>query len=160
MSSAALTPTASELEALLARLAALESRAQSRDDRIELLEEENRWLKAQLFGRSSEKTPAEECNPDQAWLFNEAEALARTAESAPQSITIAAHERDKGGRKKLSATLPRVEIVHDLSEAEKVCAADGSTLVRIGEEISEQLDYQPARIRVIRNIRPKYACPC
>jgi transposase len=33
-------------------------------------------------------------------------------------------------------------------------------LERIGEEISEQLDYQPAQVRVIRNIRPKYACPC
>jgi len=45
--------------------------------RVELLEEENRWLKAQLLGRSSEKTPAEQLNPDQAWLFNEAEALAQ-----------------------------------------------------------------------------------
>jgi transposase len=138
----------------------LESRAQARDERIELLEEENRWLKGQLFGRSSEKTLAEERNPDQAWLFNEAEALARAAESVPQSITIPAHERGKGGRGKLSATLPRDEVVHDLSAEEKVCAADGTALVRIGEEISEQLDYKPAQIRVIRNIRPKYACPC
>jgi hypothetical protein len=74
VSSTAPTPTTSELEALLARLAALESRSQARDERIELLEEENRWLKTQLFGRSSEKTPADERNPDQAWLFNEAEA--------------------------------------------------------------------------------------
>jgi len=88
VSSAAPIPPASELEALLARLAALESRARARDERIELLEEENRWLKAQLFGRSSEKSAAEEINPEQAWLFNEAEALARAAESAPQSITI------------------------------------------------------------------------
>jgi hypothetical protein len=85
------------LEALLARLTALESRAQARDERIELLEDENRWLKAQLFGRSSEKSAAEEINPGQAWLFNEAEALARAAESAPQSITIPRHERGKGG---------------------------------------------------------------
>ena len=160
MSSAAPTPTTSDLEALRARLAALESRAQARDERVELLEEENRWLKAQLFGRSSEKTPAEERNPDQAWLFNEAEALARAAERAPQSIAIPAHERGKGGRRKLSATLPRVEVVHDLSAEEKICAADGTALVRIGEEVSEQLDYKPAQIRVIRNIRPKYACPC
>jgi transposase len=160
VSSAAPTPATSELEALLARLAALESRAQARDERIKLLEEENRWLKAQIFGRSSEKTPAEERNPYQAWLFNEAEALARTAESAPQSITIPAHERGKGGRRKLSATLPRVEIVHDLPDEQKVCAADGTALVHIGEEICEQLDFKPAQIRVIRNIRPKYACPC
>jgi transposase len=128
--------------------------------RLKLLEEENRWLKAQLFGRSSEKTPREDLHPGQAWLFNEAEALATAAETAPQSVTIPAHQRSKHGRKRLDATLPRVEVIHDISEAEKRCAADGTTLERIGEEISEQLDYQPAKIRVIRNIRPKYACPC
>jgi transposase len=125
-----------------------------------LLEEENRWLKAQLFGHSSEKTPVEERHPDQAWLFNEAEALAKAAQSAPVSITIPAHERGKGGRKKLSAALPRVDVIHDLPEEQKVCAADGTALERIGEEISEQLDFKPAQVRVIRNVRPKYACPC
>lgn len=128
--------------------------------RVSLLEEENRWLKAQLFGRSSEKTPVEERNPDQGLLFNEAEALAQAAEQASVSVTIPAHERGKGGRKKLSTTLPRIEVVHDLPEEQKVCAQDGTALTRIGEEISEQLDFKPAQVRVIRNIRPKYACPC
>jgi transposase len=128
--------------------------------RLKLLEEENRWLKAQLFGRSSEKTPREDLHPGQAGLFNEAEALAAAPEMAPVSVTIRAHQRLKHGRKRLDAALPRVEVIHDISEAEKRCAADGTTLERIGEEISEQLDYQPAKIRVIRNIRPKYACPC
>ena len=45
-------------------------------------------------------------------------------------------------------------------DGEKVCAADGTPLERIGEEISEQLDFKPAQVRVICNIRPKYACPC
>jgi len=128
--------------------------------RLKLLEEENRWLKAQLFGRSSEKTPREDLHPDQGWLFNEAEALTAAAEAAPVSVTIHAHQRLKHGRKRLDASLPRVDVIHDISEAEKRCATDGTTLERIGEEISEQLDYQPAKIRVIRNIRPKYACPC
>jgi transposase len=128
--------------------------------RLKLLEEENRWLKVQLFGRSSEKTPREDLHPGQAWLFNEAEALAGAAETAPVSITIHSHQRLKHGRKRLDAALPRVDVIHDISEVEKRCAADGTTLERIGEEISEQLDYQPAKIRVIRNIRPKYACPC
>ena len=140
--------------------AALVAHLAAREQRIQLLEEENRWLKGQLFGRSSEKTLAAEVSPDQAWLFNEAEALAKAAESAPQSIQIPSHARTKHGRKPLSAALPRIEVVHDLPEAEKVCAADGTALERIGEEISEQLDYQPAQARVIRNIRPKYACPC
>ncbi len=30
----------------------------------------------------------------------------------------------------------------------------------MGEEIPERLDYKPAQVRVIRNIRPKYVCPC
>jgi transposase len=50
--------------------------------------------------------------------------------------------------------------MHDLPDHEKRCAKDGTALQRIGEEISEQLDYQPARVRVIRHIRPKYSCPC
>lgn len=153
MTFTASSSTPIDAEALLARLAA-------REARIGLLEEENRWLKAQLFGRSSEKTPLEERSPDQSWLFNEAEAQALATESPPVSITIPAHERGRGGRKQLSAALPRVEVVHDLAEDQKICASDGTMLQRIGEEISEQLDYKPAQVRVIRNIRPKYACPC
>jgi transposase len=127
--------------------------------RLKLLEEENRWLKAQLFGRSSEKTPREDIHPGQAWLFNEAEALS-AAETAPITVTIPAYQRAKRGRKKLDAALPRIDVIHDILETEKRCAADGTALERIGEEVSEQLDYQPAKVRVIRNIRPKYACPC
>lgn len=150
---AATTTAPNDHEALRARLAA-------REARVELLEEENRWLKAQLFARSTEQSPVEERNPEQAWLFNEAEALAKAAERAPVSVTIPAHERGRGGRKKLSAALPRVDVIHDLAADQKVCAADGTALERIGEEISEQLDFKPAQVRVIRNIRPKYACPC
>lgn len=83
-----------------------------------------------MFGRSSEKMPAEDRSPDQAWLFNEAEATP----DAPETITIPAYDRAKRGRKKLAADIPRVEVVHDLSEADKVCPVDGTTLERIGAE--------------------------
>jgi len=126
--------------------------------RIALLEHENRWLKSQLFGRSSEKSRPEDHHPDQARLFDEAEALA--SESAPEHVRIPAHERKKRGRKKLDAALPRIEVVHDLTDEQKVCAADGTALTRIGEQVSEQLHYQPAKVCVIRHIRPQYACPC
>jgi transposase len=101
-------------------------------------------LKGQLFGRSSEKTSTEELNRS-GMLFNEAEVLARAVESAPQGITIPAHERGKSGRKRLSAVLPRIEIVHDLPQEQKICRADGTTLERIGEEIPDQLDFKPAQ---------------
>lgn len=154
MSSITATPcTPTDIDGVIARLAA-------REARIHLLEEENRWLKAQLFGRSSERTPSEERSAEQGWLFNEAEALAQAAASAPQTVAIPAHERAKRGRKPLSAELPRIEVLHDLPEAEKLCPHDGTRLERIGEESSEQLDFKPAQVRVIRNVRPKYACPC
>jgi transposase len=49
----------------------------------------------------------------------------------------------------LSTRLPCTEI-------EKHSAADGGALAKI----SEQLDYPPAQVPVIRTIRPKYARPC
>ena len=47
--------------------------------------------------------------------------------------------------------------MHDISDAEKQCAC-GAQLSRIGEETCEKLDYVPAKLQVIRHIRPKYAC--
>ena len=47
--------------------------------------------------------------------------------------------------------------MHDIDESEKICGC-GAKFVRIGEESSEQLEFIPAKMRVIRHIRPKYAC--
>jgi transposase len=141
-----------DIASVLAQLAA-------RDERLKLVEEENRWLKAQLFGRSSEKMLAEDRSPDQAWLFNEIEATAEATPEAPETITIPAYDRAKRGRKKLAADILRIDVVHDLSEADKVCPVDGTALERIGEESSEQLEFIPAKLRVLKHIRPKYACP-
>ncbi len=73
-------------------------------------------------------------------------------------VEIPAHTRAKRGRKPLPDHLPRIEIIHDLPEDQKVCAC-GTCLKRIGEEVSEKLDYVPAIMQVERHIRPKYACP-
>ena len=124
-----MTPQTMDPQALAAHVAALEAHSRTREERIGLLEEENRWLKSQLFGRSSEKSTIEDISPDQTWLFNETEALVEAAEAATQSITIAAHVRDRRGRKKLAADLPRVEVVHELPESEKICSADGTVSV-------------------------------
>lgn len=153
-------PTPTDIATIEAQLTALQAQVRTTHERNQLLEQENRWLKSQLFGRSSEKTPTEERSPDQQWLFNEAEAVVATAATAPETITIPAHDRRKRGRRPLSASLPRVEILHDLPDEHKHCPHDGTALVRIGEEIAEQLEYIPALVRVLKHIRPKYACPC
>lgn len=126
------------------------------ESRIEFLEQRVKLLQKELFGRKSEK-----CRPDedeggrQLQLFNEAEALAHEKIQPP--LTIAEHTRQKPKRKPLPADLPRVEVIHDIDEAQKVCAC-GAQLSRIGEDVCEKLDIIPAKIRVIRHIRPKYAC--
>jgi transposase len=126
--------------------------------RINLLEQENRWLKQQLFGRSSERheSPAP---ANQGWLFNEAEAVSQ-ADEPVATITIPAHSRKAPGRKAIADHLPRVDVIHDLAAAEKICPQDGTALECIGEERSEQIEFIPAKVQVLRHIRLKYACPC
>lgn len=119
----------------------------------ELLREELRRAYAQLFGPKSEVFKGES---PQLPLFDmpEPEDIEQETE---ESTEVTAHSRKKRGRKPLPDALPRVEVVHDISEEEKVCGC-GSTLGIIGEETSEKLDIIPAIIRVIKHIRPKYSC--
>ncbi len=115
------------------------------------------------FGPSSEKW-----NQDQLQIFNEAEAELESegkSDEASEEVEITAESAPpkkvrKKGRRPLPEWLERREVVHDLAAEEKICPNDGShVLRRIGEETSEQLEYIPATLQVIRNVRPKYACP-
>jgi len=119
----------------------------------ELLREQIRLLQAQMFGKKSEKG-AVDSGAVQMALFDMPEPEVEVEE---EDVEVPSHQRKKPGRKKLPEALPRVEVIHDIAEAEKVCGC-GASLDRIGEDISEKLDVVPAVIRVIRHIRPKYAC--
>jgi transposase len=67
--------------------------------------------------------------------------------------------RRKGhGRRCKPKDLPRRLEEIDLSEAEKVCACCGTVKIRIGQSVSERLDYQPMAIFVRELVRPTYAC--
>lgn len=122
--------------------------------RIKLLEEMLRMQRHKDYGASSEK------DSGQGQLFNEAEDDSLTAESEAVNIVVPAHTRKKKKRVSIPSDLPREDIIHDLAEADKVCPHDGSELKLIGEETSEQLDIEPAKIKVLRHRRQKYACPC
>jgi transposase len=73
---------------------------------------------------------------------------------APAQSTRA--PRARAGRQALPAHLPRIDVRHE--PASCTCADCGQERVKIGEDISEQLDVIPARFQVIRHIRPQYAC--
>jgi transposase len=62
------------------------------------------------------------------------------------------------GRAPLPEHLQRREVIHDLTDAEKLCPCCGQMRVCIGEQASEQLDLEPARFFVLRTIKKTYAC--
>ena len=123
---------------------------------ISQLEEQVRLLKAILHLAKSERQAKPTTKEVQYSLFDEAEAVAGGQLEAAE-ITVTTHARKKTGRRPIPQEFPRVEVVHDIPEAQKVCAC-GCQLTRIGEEVSEKLDFVPAQIQVVRHIRPKYAC--
>jgi transposase len=134
-------------------------------ERVVLLEEELRWLKAHHFGASSQKSDAALTNPDQGLLFNEAEVLAaiEAAEQAHRERTtkIEAHERKHtGGRKAIPEHFPRIRIEHDLSEEQKLCSCCSTPhpLTRMGHELRECYRYEPPKISVEQHIRWTYVC--
>ena len=99
--------------------------------RITLLEEMLRVQRHKDYGASSEKTS------EQGQLFNEAEDDVLVAESDVADIVVPAHTRKKKKRASIPDDLPREDVIHDLSDAEKICPHDGSALKLIGEDTSE-----------------------
>lgn len=109
--------------------------------------------------------PSSEAMPQQSRLFDEAEALAvelpdegddDEASDTPQDKIP--NKRARGKRAPLPSELPRVDIVHEVPQAERTCPC-GTPMVMIGEEISEQLDIVPMKVQVLRHIRRRYGCP-
>ncbi len=113
-----------------------------------------------LYGRSSERI-----DPGQLLLFGQAmrqaaqamEALANAQDAAASDKTSS---KPRGhGRRPLPPDLPRHRVEHPMAPEELTCPCCDKPRVRIGEEVSEQLDYTPASLFVIQHVRPKFACP-
>jgi transposase len=62
------------------------------------------------------------------------------------------------GRSALPEHLERREVLHDLTEAEKLCPCCGRLRVCIGTQTTEQLDLEPAHFFVVRTLKKSYAC--
>lgn len=126
------------------------------ESEIKILKEQIRLLQDKLFGRKSEKIKSDS-DERQLLLFDETAEDTAQDSDIEDTIDVPAHKRRKKGRSPLPADLPRIEVVHDLSDEEKICFC-GCRKSCIGEEVSEQLDIIPARMQVIRNVRLKYVC--
>ena len=136
-------------------------------DEIARLQRENTSLRHQLdllcqrlFGKKSERVSADQLRFAFAQLHTEPGA-------APEPVEMDSGERPgrprrrvgrPTGRQPLPPTLPRQRVELDVADTDKVCAC-GHTKTRIGETVTEKLEYVPASMRVIETVRFKYACP-
>lgn len=139
----------------------IEQRLQAEfEQRVQQLYEQLRLARRRLFG------PSSETHAGQGWLFDEAEVQAADSSEADERVELPVAQdtsqtlpkRARGKRQPLPAQLPRLEVIHDVPEAERTCAC-GTPMVAIGEDVSEQLDIVPMQIRVLRHIRKRYGCP-
>jgi transposase len=121
------------LQALVRQL--LAELAQLRADHAALQSKLDQALKHR-FGRRSERQPR---HPGSA--------------RPPEAAADTGH-----GRAVLPAHLERRDVVHDLTEAEKLCPCCGRPRTCIGTQTAEQLDLEPARFFVLRTLKKSYAC--
>jgi transposase len=154
---AALPDDVATLKALIGELL---TALQHKDQRVAQLEHRLDQLLRRVYGQKSERL-----DPAQLLLFlPEAAAAplatesAATAENAAPGETVVVNRKKGHGRRALPAHLPRMRHEHDLTDAEKLCPCCHAPRTRIGEDISEQLDYVPASLFVIQHVHPKYAC--
>ena len=107
-------------------------------------------LRRMQFGRSSEQLDA---MIDQLQLSLEELQVSQTELTPP----IEPPPRVVSRRKPLPEHLPREIHVH---QPESQCSGCGGKLRHLGEDVSEVLEYVPARFKVIRHVRPKWVCRC
>jgi transposase len=150
-------------EQLVAELLPLQAEAKRLRARVELDALKIQALTFELaqYKRIRFGVKNEALSPEQRDLFHEtmdADCAAIEAEVEVQVPELRV-QRPRAGRQALPEHLPRIEHHHEPEVC--VCGQCGGALVKIGEDITEQLDVEPAKFFVHRHIRSKYACrPC
>lgn len=114
-----------------------------------------------LFQKKSERFQADPLGMTP--LFDEVEQIDDSASRAEAEKTeqVAGFVRKKRGhRKPLPDNLPRERVEYDLSEEEKLCPIHKVAMEKIGEKIAEKLEFVPAKIKVLQEVRLTYKCLC
>jgi len=131
---------------------------QEKDLRIGQLSAQLEVLKRRIFGRSSEKL-----DPGQLVLDLGVWLAAHPAPAPPEPELPAEPKvtspRQGHGRGRLPENLPRHRIEYHPAPQDRICRDCSGELKRIGEEVSEQLEYVPATLFVRVHARIAYACP-
>jgi transposase len=126
----------------------------SRSEQIEHLKLMIEKLRRAMFGKKSEKIVVQ---LEQLELhLEELESAQAEMETAIEAVAPAVEVKPRSTRKPLPEHLPR-EVVTHLTQGD-CCSSCGGALRQFGEDVSEQLEYVPESFKVLRHVRPKFAC--
>jgi transposase len=157
--SRALEDRIDDLPTARALIASLQDQLTRSQREIAALRHELDVLCQRLFGKKAERVDPRQLQLALAQLGNERGAITEPVEMDSGETPVRGHTRRRPtGRRPLPAHLPRRRVEIDISDTEKQCPC-GQTRTRIGEDLSEKLEYEPASFVVIETVRPKYACP-
>jgi transposase len=126
----------------------------SGNEQIEHLKLVIEKLRRRIFGVKSEKivTQLEQLELH----LEELESSQAEMEAAVERVTPAEEPKARSRRKPLPEHLPR-EVVTHLPHGD-CCPDCGGQLRQFGHDVTEQLEYIPESFKVIRHVRPKFAC--
>ena len=147
-----------EIHSQRAQLLSKDEQLLSRDAEIEHLKLLIAKLRRIQFGRKSEKLDREIEQLELRLDELEATQAEKGAPSQAPAVTVCAVNAEKPARRPLPEHLPRE--VRKYPPKQKACPDCGGELKYLGEDVSEMLEYVPARFKVIRQVRPKLACAC
>ena len=143
------------IEEILAENAAQRATIETLQAEVENLKLLVHKLRLQAFGKKSEKLPVPDSTQEELFSFD---APPPGEVPPPVKVPVASHQRDiSRGRKPLPSNLERERIEYEPET--KVCSCCGAELEKIGEEITEELDYIPARFLVREHVKIRRACP-
>ena len=148
---------AEQLQSKDATLHAKDKEIQQKDFKIQALTHELAHIRRIRFGVKNESLSLfqrdmyeEDWETDRSVIEAELEQLADNQQDESET------KRPRAGRQPLPDHLPRIEHRHEPESCQ--CGQCGEDLVKIGEDITEQLDVEPAKFFVHKHIRPQYAC--
>jgi transposase len=155
------------LEAERAAYQATSSRLNAANNGLQLTALQIEKLKVQIarlrrmkFGQSFEKLTLQADQLELTLEDMEAEhAHALSVVENNEGAETPARARRKPKRSPLPDHLPRDEVIHPAPDADG-CSVCGGAMAKLGEDVTEVLDYVPGRFRVVRHVRPKLACGC
>ena len=113
-------------------------------------------MKREMFGPRSERSQRliDQLELQLEELAAERGEAAAKAEAA--GVEVAGFKRRRATRRDFPDHLPRRRIVHAAPTSCPCCG--GTKLSKIGEDVTETLDYVPGRFKVIRHVREKLSC--